>query len=278
MQPTLHLTHVQRGFNLKTILTVNNLMKFSTVNSPKAIMIKVQEFKNKVMSRVTILLTTCFFYLQLTAQLKTVITYKETAKIDFEDFKPNSEESNTDSSLEQFNLKKMLLEQALDTIFSEVGTDTIQAWKEGNFVVTNSKKEQAIRKLYEINSQKFLVINNALLKNKIDTFSKLLNCDKQSDCSATYKVLQRKGNKKILGYECINYVIEEELESLSDGHSTRMISVWVTDKIKPALPTYALSRLYKKILKNFTPLEIKEQFEKNAASYELLSAINIAKE
>ncbi len=240
-------------------------------------MIKVQEFKNKVMSRVTILLTTCFFYLQLTAQLKTVITYKETGKIDFQDFKPNSEESNTDSSLEQFNLKKMLLEQALDTIFLEVGTDTMQAWKEGNFVVTSSKKEQAIRKLYEVNSQKFLVINKALLKNKIDTFSKSLNCNQQPHCSATYKVLQRKGNKKILGYECINFVIKEELESLSDGHSTRMISVWVTDKIKPALPTYALSRLYKKILKNFTPLEIKEQFEQNAASYQLLSAINIAK-
>ncbi len=61
------------------------------------------------MSRANILLITCFFYLQLTAQPKTVITYKETAKIDFQDFKPNSEESNTDSSSEQFNLKKMLL-------------------------------------------------------------------------------------------------------------------------------------------------------------------------
>ncbi len=105
----IRITHVLRGFNLKTILTVNNLMKSSTINSNKAIIIKVQEFKNKVMSRVTILLITCFFYLQLTAQLKTVITYKETGKIDFQDFKPNSEESNTDSSLEQFNLKKMLL-------------------------------------------------------------------------------------------------------------------------------------------------------------------------
>lgn len=229
------------------------------------------------MSRVTISLITCFFYIQLAAQPKTVITYKETGKIDFQDFKPNSEESNTDSSLEQFNLKKMLLEQALDTIFTEVGIDTMQAWKEGNFVVTTSKKEQAIRKLYEVNSQKFLVINSALLKNKIDTFSKLLNCD-QPYCSATYKVLQRKGKKNILGFECINYVIEEELESPSDGHSSRVISVWVTDKIKPALPTYALTRLYKKFLENFTPLEIKEQFEKNAASYELLSAINIAKQ
>ncbi len=230
------------------------------------------------MSRAFTLLFSCFFYFSLTTQLKTVITYNETGKIDFEDFQPNSEESKTDSSLQQFNLRKMLLEQATDSIFPEGAIDTMQAWREGNFVVTRNGNEKAVRKLYEVDSQKFLVITRSTLKNKEDTVSMWLNCNKQPECLATYKVLRKKGNKKNLGFECINYLIEEELENLYRGNSSRFISVWVTDKIKPAVSTYAVLRLYKKILGSFTPLEIKEHFEKNALSYQLSTAISISKE
>lgn len=230
------------------------------------------------MLKATVLFIFCFCWSYLLAQQKGIITYKVSGKLDVEDFKPNPEESGSDSALEQFNQRKALLAEVADILTSS-RTDTMHAWRQGNSVVTRSTDRQGSYQFYDISSQKFLLIDSSSFEKlgKIDTTVMLFDCKNDPQCRATYKVLLEKGKKNILGYECVNYIIEEDIESSSQGPATRKMSVWVTNKINPVIPTYAVLRLHEKVLANFTPLEIKEHFEKDALSYQLSSATNISK-
>jgi hypothetical protein len=154
----------------------------------------------------------------------------------------------------------------------------MQAWRKGNLVITSSVQEGQglIKKFYDLNSQKFMVIDSVLYQKsgRVDSTVVWLDCYREPGCTATYRVEKKKGIKTILGYRCVNYIIEEEI---SNKDANRIILVWVTEEIKPAVSVYAVLRLYKKILPIFTPLEIKESPTKEALSYQLSTAINISK-
>jgi hypothetical protein len=81
------------------------------------------------MSRICIVVMFFACFLQLHAIHKTVITYKEIVKMNFQDFKPDFEETakeqreqlaqdqNSDSLLKQFDTNKLIVEQAMDSFY-----------------------------------------------------------------------------------------------------------------------------------------------------------------
>lgn len=79
-----------------------------------------------------------------------------------------------------------------------------------------------------------------------------------TDTCYTYEIISTEKDSVIIGFKCRRYDITELLNTSTDKHQNRFIKVWVTNKIKPAIPLKAMLLLHKDILPDSTPLYISE--------------------
>jgi len=83
-----------------------------------------------------------------------------------------------------------------------------------------------------------------------------------TSCCSKIEYSVTEGNKDsiILGYKCKNFRVTELLVDTSGDISKREITVWATQSINPAIPLYGVLWFRKKILAEWTPLYIHEEF------------------
>lgn len=153
--------------------------------------------------------------LGLYGQPKTAIFYRETGSLDFdflraESEKHQKEEGRDTANKEEEVITREALLQAMEELSAGMA-DTIKAWKEGNFIITNSSTDgPGKRMLYELPSKRFVVVdtsNRKALVTRDTIYSEVFDCKGIPDCSITFTLQKQNGEKDILGYTCVNYTI-----------------------------------------------------------------------
>jgi hypothetical protein len=75
-----------------------------------------------------------------------------------------------------------------------------------------------------------------------------------------YSVVEHANDSLILGYKCKRFSVTELLVDTIGNTKKREISIWATQNIIPALPVYSILWFRKKILPEWTPLFVQEEF------------------
>lgn len=213
------------------------------------------------------------------SQKKTVITYvlqvkfaETTVDSLLNDMNGNSDEYIMDEPRDTF-MKKM---NALFNLFQM--NDTILVWRQGaEVVMTQPNIPDKVYKYYNINTLEFRVIDSFTYRhlNKVDTFQYSMNYKSNPDWKVSYKITKTGTKKRLLGFTCRHFMVEELKLIKGDDPATRVFSIWATKKIKPSFSTHAVLSLYDRVLSKYTPLEMEQRFLRAPNSFQIFKAIHI---
>jgi hypothetical protein len=137
-------------------------------------------------------------------------------------------------------------------------------FREGDFVY--KKREGFLLLKYDLTSLDFFTIDsvNYPITQKVDIKTYHYN-----DTSYRYKQTITDESKKIHGYDCKKLIVEEyDVER----NETRILTIWATRDIKPALSIRAVCGLNKKIFEDYTPISF---IEKGPWGFSEIEAINL---
>lgn len=152
-------------------------------------------------------------------------------------------------SVDESTLEQSLTE-LLDMIPGGLNEER-KIYREGNFVMI-SKPNQ----LHKVNLKTLerTVIDSThyqLLKRLDTSIHEMLNT------AFIYTLEKTKEVRNIAGYTCEKFILKETDPDPSPLAS-RILTIWATRQIKPAIPVFAVEGLHKIMLEDYTPLKVSE--------------------
>lgn len=224
-------------------------------------------------NKITILL--CFFCLTASicfGQKPVTIHYRATAHLDANNFKKMADSVSLEKAKEEgkdsIDAQARELLDAFAGMFDSLSLSPMiedsYVFREGDFVY--KKREDFLLLKYDLTSLDFFTIDstNYPLIQKVDIKTYPYN-----DTSYRYKETITDESKKIHGYDCTKLVVEEyDVER----NETRILTIWATRDIKPALSIRAVCGLNKKIFEDYTPISF---IEKGPWGFSETEAINL---
>jgi GLPGLI family protein len=224
-------------------------------------------------SKITILL--CFFCLTARvclSQKSITIHYRGISHLDVNDFKTMADSASRERAREEgkdsidARAKALLggFTEMFDSLDFSPMVEYAYVYREGNFVY-HKKDDRPVMK-FDLTNLSFVTLDSTgyPLTQKV-----IVRTFQYNESAYRYKQTLTNESKKIHGYDCTKLIVEEyDVEY----NYTRVLTIWATRDIKPALSVRAVCVLHTKIFDEYTPITF---IEKGLGGFTEIEAINL---
>lgn len=203
----------------------------------------------------------CFIaFIAGTAQSSKIFVYEKTLRF------PESAVDQLISDVEQERDEKISdsTRQQLRSGFFEMLSsqlpqkDTLQVYRWAKHIVMKEYNTPSVTKTYTLDSLKFTVVDSGKHKanRSVDIISTNMDWQKEPGWQVNYTVIKKPDTKIIFGYKCHLYEVTQSKQTPIDHENdSTVFQLWLTDKVTPSLPAYAVLGWYQRVLPKFSVLE-----------------------
>lgn len=201
-----------------------------------------------------------FFFINNKAQSSKLFVYERSLRFPesavdqlFKEVQEERDEETPDSVVQKMKHDFLkMLSSALPQ------TDSLYVYRTAQQIVMKEHNMPTVTKTYHLDSLLFSSAEKSSKDSSIRPYETKYSMDwrKQAGWQVQYKVVKKKDTKSLLGYKCQLFEVTQIKQTpVDDKIDSTVYQLWLTDKIMPAIPAYAVLGWYECVLPQFTMLE-----------------------